>query len=109
MAAAHWRDPVAPCFSASDAAVAVVVVLTERATAAGRGGRALARRARLVKILERPAGQQFAPFQRPPTALGPVANTDTTLLIYGLFQKGRVLAQDDRRFGVGARVLTPCD
>ena len=28
------------------------------------------------------------------TALGPVANTDTTLLIYGLFQKGRVLAQD---------------
>ena len=32
-----------------------------------------------------------------PTALGPVANTDTKLLIYGLFQKGRVLAQD----GVG--------
>ena len=29
-----------------------------------------------------------------PTALGPVANTDTELLIYGLFQKGRVLAQD---------------
>ena len=29
------------------------------------------------------------------TALGPVANTDTKLLIYGLFQKGRVLAQDD--------------
>ncbi len=28
-----------------------------------------------------------------PTALGPVANTDTKLLIYGLFQKGRVLAQ----------------
>ena len=26
--------------------------------------------------------------------LGPVANTDTKLLIYGLFQKGRVLAQD---------------
>ena len=39
-------------------------------------------------------GQQFAPFQRPPTALGPVANTDTKLLIYGLFLKGRVLAQD---------------
>jgi hypothetical protein len=38
MAAAHWCDPVAPCFSASDAAVAVVVVLTERATAVGRGG-----------------------------------------------------------------------
>ena len=33
-----------------------------------------------------------------PTALGPVANTDTKLLIYGLFQKGRVLAQD----GVGS-------
>ena len=31
-----------------------------------------------------------------PTALGPVANTDTTLLIDGLFQKGRVLAQDDQ-------------
>ena len=29
-----------------------------------------------------------------PTALGPVANTDTKLLIYGLFRKGRVLAQD---------------
>ena len=26
--------------------------------------------------------------------LGPVANTDTKLLIYGLFQKGRILAQD---------------
>ena len=32
-----------------------------------------------------------------PTALGPVANTDTKLLIYGLFQKGRVLAQDGLR------------
>ena len=32
-----------------------------------------------------------------PTALGPVANTDTKLLIYGLFQKGRVLAQDEIR------------
>ena len=32
--------------------------------------------------------------KRRPTALGPVANTDTKLLIYGLFQKGRVLAQD---------------
>ena len=32
-----------------------------------------------------------------PTALGPVANTDTKLLIYGLFQKGRVLAQDGER------------
>ena len=34
-----------------------------------------------------------------PTALGPVANTDTKLLIYVLFQKGRVLAQD----GTGGR------
>ena len=33
-----------------------------------------------------------------PTALGPVANTDTKLLIYGLFQKGRVLAQDGMAF-----------
>ena len=33
-----------------------------------------------------------------PTALGPVANTDTKLLIYGLFQKGRVLAQDGVAF-----------
>ena len=39
-----------------------------------------------------------------PTALGPVANTDTKLLIYGLFQKGRVLAQD----GVAGRpTVTP--
>ena len=47
-----------------------------------------------------------------PTALGPVANTDTKLLIYGLFQKGRVLAQDgvdlfDARFvsGTDAPIL----
>ena len=32
-----------------------------------------------------------------PTALSPGANTDTKLLIYGLFQKGRVLAQDGFR------------
>ena len=37
-----------------------------------------------------PSGQTIVE----PTALGPVANTDTKLLIYGLFQKGRVLAQD---------------
>ncbi len=30
-----------------------------------------------------------------PTALGPVANTDAKLLIYQLFQEGRVLAQGD--------------
>ena len=35
-----------------------------------------------------------------PTALGPVANTDTKSLIYGLFQKGRVLAQDGQRLCV---------
>ena len=38
-----------------------------------------------------PSGQTIVK----PTALGPGANTDTKLLIYGLFQKGRVLAQDD--------------
>ena len=37
-----------------------------------------------------PSGQTIVK----PTALGPVANTDFKLLIYGLFQKGRVLAQD---------------
>ena len=41
-----------------------------------------------LKII--PSGQTIVK----PTALGPVANTDTKLLIYGLFQKGRVLAQD---------------
>ncbi len=35
-----------------------------------------------------------------PTALSPGANTDTKLLIYGLFQKGRVLAQDGVAVGV---------
>ena len=38
-----------------------------------------------------------------PTALGPVANTDTKFLIYGLFQKGRVLAQDGIRAGDSCR------
>ena len=33
-----------------------------------------------------------------PTALSPGTNTDTKLLIYGLFQKGRVLAQDEIHF-----------
>ena len=42
-----------------------------------------------------PSGQTIVK----PTALGPVANTDTKLLIYGLFQKGRVLAQDGMNFG----------
>ena len=40
-----------------------------------------------------PSGQTIVK----PTALGPVANTDTKLLIYGLFQKGRVLAQDGEK------------
>ena len=39
-----------------------------------------------------------------PMALGPVVNTDTKLLIYGLFQKGRVLAQDGMEFHIGAGV-----
>ena len=39
-----------------------------------------------------PSGQTIVK----PTALGPGANTDTKLLIYGLFQKGRVSAQDGR-------------
>ena len=42
-----------------------------------------------------PSGQTIVK----PTALGPVANTDTKLLIYGLFQKGRVLAQDGVTLG----------
>ena len=45
MAAVHWRDPVTPRFSTSDAAVAIVVVLTERAAAAGQGRRLLTRSA----------------------------------------------------------------
>ena len=40
-----------------------------------------------------PSGQTIVK----PTALGPVANTDTKLLIYDLFQKGRVLAQNDHQ------------
>ena len=40
-----------------------------------------------------------------PTALGPVANTDTKLLIYGLFQKGRVLAQDGSSSGASTMFL----
>ena len=43
-----------------------------------------------------------------PTALGPVANTDTKLLIYGLFQKGQVLAQDaEPRGDSKTRSITP--
>ena len=42
-----------------------------------------------------PSGQTIVK----PTALGPGANTDTKLLIYGLFQKGRVLAQDGEEIG----------
>ena len=39
-----------------------------------------------------------------PTALGPVANTDTKLLIDGLFQKSRVLAQDGEAFSTTTTV-----
>ena len=53
-----------------------------------------------------PSGQTIVK----PTALGPVANTDTKLLIYGLFQKGRVLAQDgDRDQTYGAYFDTRVD
>ena len=41
--------------------------------------------------------------KRRPTALGPIANTDTKLLIYGLFQKSRVLAQDGVEVGFRGR------
>jgi hypothetical protein len=44
----------------------------------------------IMELKITPSGQTIVK----PTALGPVANTDTKLLIYGLFQKGRVLAQD---------------
>ena len=44
----------------------------------------------IVDLKITPSGQTIVK----PTALGPVANTDAKLLIYGLFQKGRVLAQD---------------
>ena len=43
-----------------------------------------------------------------PTALGPVANTDTKLLIYGLFQKGRVLAQDGVKSSFWLRKQLSC-
>ena len=49
-----------------------------------------------------PSGQTIVK----PTALGPVANTDSKLLIYGLFQKGRVLAQDGTRIA-GRNVTLP--
>ena len=51
---------------------------------------------RLMDLKITPSGQTIVK----PTALGPGANTDTKLLIYGLFQKGRVLAQD--AVGVGS-------
>ena len=44
----------------------------------------------VLDLKRAPSGQTIVK----PTALGPVANTDTKLLLYGLFQKGRVLAQD---------------
>ena len=50
----------------------------------------------IMELKITPSGQTIAK----PTALGPGANTDTKLLIYGLFQKGRVLAQDDPKFNI---------
>ena len=59
---------------------------------------------RQCRLDPEPSGQTIVK----PTALGPVANTDTKLLIYGLFQMGRVLAQDgvpfDRTDGFRAPV-----
>ena len=43
-----------------------------------------------------------------PTALGPVANTDTKLLIYVLFQKDRVLAQDGTASQASAHPAPAC-
>ena len=42
-----------------------------------------------------------------PTALGTVANTDTKLMIYGLFQKGRVLAQDGEQKQILLALMIP--
>ena len=50
-----------------------------------------------------PSGQTIVK----PTALGPGANTDTKLLIYGLFQKGQVLAQDGVHWYNTQRLLEP--
>ena len=50
-----------------------------------------------------PSGQTIVK----PTALDPVANTDTKLLIYGLSQKGRVLAQDGVHWYNTQRLLEP--
>ena len=52
----------------------------------------------IMELKITPSGQTIVK----PTALGPVANTDTKLLIYGLFQKGRVLAQE-----AGAPIAEP--
>ena len=52
-----------------------------------------------------PSGQTIVK----PTALGPGANTDTKLLIYGLFQKGRVLAQDGMADDLVEELLTEFD
>ena len=52
-----------------------------------------------------PSGQTIVK----PTALGPGANTDTKLLIYGLFQKGRVLAQDGEATQCGKLRLKTID
>ena len=59
----------------------------------------------IMELKITPSGQTIVK----PTALGPGANTDTKLLIYGLFQKGRVLAQDEVRvvFKKHKRVAKP--
>ena len=56
----------------------------------------------IMELKITPSGQTIVK----PTALGPVANTDPKLLIYGLFQKGRVLAQDGKRtYGAASEPL----
>ena len=54
----------------------------------------------VLDLKRAPSGQTIVK----PTALGPVANTDTKLLIYGLFQSGRVLAQDGHKLSVAGRL-----
>ena len=57
----------------------------------------------IIDLKITPSGQTIVK----PTALGPVANTDTKLLIYGLFQKGRVLAQDEVQAQLQAGAAKP--
>ena len=57
----------------------------------------------VLDLKRAPSGQTIVK----PTALGPVAHTDTKLLIYGLFQSGRVLAQDGKLHPCGWKLWSP--